>query len=106
MKEKLLWFAVVILGAMLATSRAQSPMPNTAGRFQLFMFERETGRSKGPVVFRIDTQTGEVSTYHEGFLLPSETPDKKDYRFSFWGKIDEQWTMYDAVEEARRARKQ
>jgi hypothetical protein len=104
MKEKLLWASIVVLGLALVASRAQSPStPPLAPRFQMFAAERETGRSssKGPVVFRLDTQTGEVATYQEGFLLASETLDKKPYRFSFWRKVDEQPTMIDAIEEAK-----
>jgi hypothetical protein len=99
MREKLLWATVMILGATLAASRAQAPAA-AVGRFQLFSAERETGRSKGPVVFRIDTQTGEVFTYHEGFSLPSETAEKTSERWAFWEKVDEQWIMHDGIQEA------
>jgi len=99
MREKLLWATIMILGVTLAASRAQAPAA-APGRFQLFVAERETGRSKGPVVFRIDTQSGEVSTYHEGFSLPSETGEKTSERWAFWEKVDEQWIMHDGVQEA------
>jgi hypothetical protein len=63
MKEKLLWFAVVLLGAALATSHAQSPSTNV-GRFQLYNFETR---------FRVDTVTGQTWA-----LTFGKTPDGQD----------------------------
>jgi hypothetical protein len=107
MRDKLLWLAVAVLAAMLVTSRAQSPTPQASSnypRFQLFVAEREidSPRDKGPLVYRIDTQTGEVATYREG-VVQNVGSDKKPYPYRYWEKVDEKFVLHDGFAEVGRA---
>jgi carbamate kinase len=71
MKEKLMLAAVVILGAILAASRAQTPVQThgngtNVGRYQIYHLDEKTSVT----VLRIDTVTGESWA-----LMPSKMPD-------------------------------
>jgi hypothetical protein len=64
--------------------------------------ELQTAHDKGPFVFRLDTQTGTVDTYHTGGF---ETPgDKRAVRYSYWEKTDEKLVFHDVTEEGRLAK--
>ena len=102
MKKKLLFAVIAILGLFLAASRAQAPASPVA-KFQLFAAECETGDGRVPTVFRINTQTGEVFTYRDGRMPPSETPDKVVESWRYWKKVDEQWIFHDGLQEAAEA---
>jgi hypothetical protein len=95
MNTKLLWVVVAVLCALFVTSRAQTPTAPVPLRFQIF--------SAGNVVFRIDTQTGQVSAYRDGVVGVSDSPVGRPLRYGYWQKIDEKWLMHDPAEEARQA---
>ena len=60
MKEKLLWLTVVVIfGAMLTASRAQSLASKTdIGRFQFYRFQATD--ATGATTWKLDTATGQV----------------------------------------------
>ena len=107
MKEKLLWATIAALGAILATSHAQSTAPTPTvglGRFQIVATERVSATGlKGPVVMRLDTQTGEVWTYQEGAVESGPKADSKTYRYGYWRKVDSALVLYDIGIEADKA---
>jgi hypothetical protein len=102
MNTKLPWIFIAVLGVLLVASRAQTPgsAVGAVPRFQLFDGENKAG---GTVVFRIDTQTGEVSGYQEGSLAPNESPTQRTLRYAYWQKVDEKWVLHDRIEEIRQA---
>jgi hypothetical protein len=96
MNMKLPWVILAVLCALFVTSHAQTPAGSAAPqRFEIFSTAR--------AVFRIDTQTGQVSTYQEGTVGVGDSPTGRPLRYAYWQRIDEKWLMHDTAEEARQA---
>jgi hypothetical protein len=103
MREKLLWISIAVVSALLATSRAQSPTqaPATA-RFQLFAAEqisvsltgKQGSEEKRPVIMRLDTQTGQTWTYHEGNQTTVTESGPGVQMYTCWQKVDESRIMH------------
>jgi hypothetical protein len=106
MKQTIPWIVAVILGVLLVGSRSQlssQPPTNSTGRFQIVGAEHNVGGTPSNdqgVVFRIDTQTGEVSTYEASLDLSA---DGRLLRFGYWRKVDEKYTYHDVRKEAKQA---
>lgn len=89
MKEKLLWFAIALLGLELIGAQAQAPDKSAQpqnGRFQVYALtygalSQET-RITQTEVFRLDTETGKTWDLIDAF--------DKDGTLTFgWGEVDE-----------------
>jgi len=81
MREKLLWFTVILFGLMLMLMLTQAQTPSRtdtqAGRFQIVTSTSETYRD----AFRIDTTTGKtwalVGTGRIGWVPMADYPEPK-----------------------------
>jgi hypothetical protein len=95
MITKLPWVVVVVLCALFVSSHAQTPGSSAPQRYQIY--------STDHAVFRIDTQTGQVSAYREGSVGVGDSPTGRPLRYAYWQRIDEKWLWHDPAEEARQA---
>jgi hypothetical protein len=74
MRKNLFWVVAVIFGVLFATSRAQSPAPQSTsqGRYQLFVGPNQMTGAPNTTLYRIDTVTGK--TWSQGIDLGKNQP--------------------------------